>query len=60
MTSLKTVLNWEVSFKYKLEKELTSGKVVKVECVMSFVLNTKAELKTSKGSVQVESLGHHQ
>ena len=34
MMSLKTVLNWEASFKCKLEKELTSGKVVKVKCVI--------------------------
>ena len=34
MTSLKAVLNWEASFKCKLEKELTCGKVVKVRCVI--------------------------
>ena len=47
MTSLKTVLNWEASFKCKLEKELTSGKVVKVKCVIC--AKYESRIKNIKG-----------
>ena len=47
MTSLKTVLNWEASVKCKLEKELTSGKVVKVKCVIC--AKYESRIKNIKG-----------
>ena len=47
MTSLKTVLNWEASFKCKLEKELTSRKVVKVKCVICAIYESR--IKNIKG-----------
>ena len=45
--SLKTVLNWETSFKCKLEKQLTFGKVVKVNCVICD--KYKSQIKNIKG-----------
>ena len=67
MTSLKTVLNWEVSFKCKLEKELTSGRVVKVKYVIC--AKYKGPVKNIKGfgtswitgtsSVKKDSLEKH-
>jgi len=67
MTSLKTVLNWEVSLKCKLEKELTSGKVVKVKCVIcakyeSRIKNIKGfstNWITGTSSVKKDSLVKH-
>ena len=47
MTSLKTVFNWEASFKCKLEKELTSEKVVKVKCVIC--AKYKSRIKNIQG-----------
>ena len=45
--SLKTVLNWEASFKCKLEKELTSRKDVKVKCVIC--AKYESQIKNIKG-----------
>ena len=67
MTSLKTVLNWKASFKCKVEKELTSGKVMKVKCVIS--AKYESQIKSIKGfstswitgtlSVKKDSLEKH-
>ena len=67
MTSLKTLLNWKASFKCKVEKEVTSGKVVKVKCVIC--AKYESQIKSIKGfstswitgtlSVKKESLEKH-
>ena len=60
MTSLKTVLNWvgKQASNASWKKNWHLEKLQKWS--VSFVLNMKAELKTSKGSVQVGSQEHCQ
>ena len=67
MTSLKTVVKWEKSFEYELEKIIELRKVVKIKCKGCIQFETRIKkikgfnksLIDGTGSVKKDSLEKH-